>query len=506
MQTLKKRILCVDDEPMNLGLFRDILTLEGYEVLFAEDGMTALDCLQTEKIDLVILDLLMPQMNGLEVCRKIRGEKSLAGMPIIMVSGLGTPQDRKRGMEAGADDFIMKPFQITEIASKVRTMLRLQDLQGNICTADATVAAMAAFGDEVIHTVGSWYPDLLSGLDSLIRKVFRQGQEAGVGPEIVMAGILDNNRRKWFYYDYSGSTVKRTLLAFDIGWSLNLPKEGGKSLFCTGEDEIRQSLCRPLIEELGSMHIAVATLAGYVSLDLSVIAMNFRRPATKYDAWLMQSLASQGIFLRTVSKRMMDCDDSLAHIVNSLGRLSEAGDQVSNAYIKRLGDYASLLAEHLNMPEGFVNAIRLQSQLHDIGNLHIPAAILRKPAELTDAEFCEIKNHTLYGAQILGEHKGFLIGRNIALTHHERWDGSGYPYGLKEEQIPIEGRIVNIADQYDSLRNQKIYRPSFDHDTSCRIIMEGDNRTMPYHFDPRILMAFRTAAPRFQEICERYNH
>lgn len=506
MLTTRKRILCVDDDPINLGLFRDVLILEGYDVLTADNGMTGLDFLHTEKIDLVILDLLMPQMDGLEVCRKIREEKRFAAMPIVMISGLGTPQDRKRGMEAGADDFLMKPFHINDIVSKVRIMLRFHDLQEKICAADAAMAATTSFGDEVMHTDGSCYSDLLSGLDSLVGRVFRHGQEAGVGPEIVLAGVLENKRRRWFYYSHANCSLNRTLLAIDVGWCLNLPKEGGESLFCNGEDEIRQSFCRPLIQELGSMHITVTSMAGYMSSDLSVIAMNYGRSATKYDAWLMQSLASQGIFLRAVSKRMMDCDDSLEHIVSSLGRLSEAGDLASNAYIKRLGDYASLLAQHLNMPEGFINAIRLQSQLHDIGNLHIPAAILRKPAELTDAEFCEIKNHTLYGAQILGEHKGFQIGRNIALTHHERWDGSGYPYGLKEEQIPIEGRIVNIADQYDSLRNRKIYRPSFDHYTSCRIIMEGDNRTMPYHFDPRILTAFRTAAPRLQEVYEQYSH
>jgi len=505
MRPAKRRILCVDDEPVNLSLFREFLTFEKYDVLTAEDGMTALDLLHAEKIDLVVLDVVMPEMNGIEICRRIREDVAIAGIPVVMVSGLATYQDRQRGLEAGADDFIMKPFRLSDMATRVRTMLNLRDLREELGVADTAMAVMSSFGDEVIHEVETCHPDVLSGFDRLVRKVYSQSKNAWDTPEIVLTGVLVEGRRKWFYYDFSEGACKRTLLALDMGWNLDLSEVQGKSLFCTGKDEIKQSLCGPLVEELGSMKIAVATIAGYISRDVSVIAVNYRRPATKYDARVMQSLASQGKFLLAVSQSLSDCDDALEHIVRSLVRVSEAGDQDSDEHIVRIGGYASLLAQNLKMPEGFVNAIRFQAQLHDIGNIHVPAAILRKPAALTEAEFIEVKNHTLYGAQIVGNYKGFQIGRNIALSHHERWDGSGYPYGLREERIPIEGRILNIVDQYDSLRREKSYRPAFDHDTACRIIREGDSRTMPFHFDPRILAAFWATAPRLQDIYERYS-
>ncbi|MBI4691506.1 MAG: HD domain-containing protein [Nitrospirae bacterium] len=95
------------------------------------------------------------------------------------------------------------------------------------------------------------------------------------------------------------------------------------------------------------------------------------------------------------------------------------------------------------------------------------------------------------------------MAKEIALSHHERWDGSGYPYGLKGEDIPISGRILNIADQYDALRNLRVYKPAFDHETTNKIITEGDGRTMPHHFDPQVLDAFKNAHKQFEEVYER---
>jgi len=94
------------------------------------------------------------------------------------------------------------------------------------------------------------------------------------------------------------------------------------------------------------------------------------------------------------------------------------------------------------------------------------------------------------------------MARSIALSHHERWDGTGYPQGLAGEAIPVEGRILVVADQYDALRNPRVYKPALDHDTTCRILVEGDGRTMPHHFDPAVHAAFRRNAARFEEIYE----
>lgn len=330
MNTLKPVILCVDDEPGNLKLLKRTLGTSGYLVITANDGREALDIIGSRRVDLVLTDVMMPGIDGLETCRRIKGDERYRHIPVVMITALGSKSDRINGIEAGADEFLAKPYDHGEVLARVKMLLRTKQL------------------DEMLD------------------------------------------------------------------------------------------------------------------------------------------------------------DDALAYTVHSLARASEANDEDTGDHILRVGEYCAIVAQRLGLEEQWIKSIKLQATLHDVGKIHTPPQILKKAGELDSEQWKIMRLHTVKGAQIIGDHPKFSIARQIALSHHERWDGSGYPFGLSEEQIPLEGRIMNIADQYDALRNARVYKPPIDHATTVRIITEGDGRTMPQHFDPQVLKTFVKTASLFEAVYETF--
>ncbi len=200
------------------------------------------------------------------------------------------------------------------------------------------------------------------------------------------------------------------------------------------------------------------------------------------------------------SKMIKEVRNSYIYLAEKFSEISEIYDYETGSHVHRVGTYSEFLAKELGMSNTFIKQIGKYAMVHDIGKLKVPREILMKDGPLTDKEFEEMKKHTLYGEMILGDAPFLEMARHIARSHHEKFDGSGYPDGLKGNEIFIEARIVALADIYDALRSPRRYKRAFTHEETVRIITFGDGRTMPEHFDPDVLGAFKKYHLEFARI------
>ena len=173
----------------------------------------------------------------------------------------------------------------------------------------------------------------------------------------------------------------------------------------------------------------------------------------------------------------------------------ETGD-----HLRRIRDYALFLGRRAGLDDDTLEDLGTYSMLHDIGKLKVPREILAKPGALNAQEFEEVMRHTSYGVDLLGNSEWLGMARDICLYHHERWDGSGYPEGRTGEAIPLVARIVGLADVYDALRSPRCYKPAYGHEKVCDIILRGDGRLLPQHFDPALLKLFSEEHRTFEAI------
>ncbi len=337
-------ILIVDDTLANIQVLSGMLKQQGYKVRPVLDGQTALKAAMNKAPDLILLDISMPEMDGYEVCKRLKQDSALKQVPVIFISALTESLDKVKAFTVGGVDYITKPFQLEEVRVRVENHLRLARLQNEL--------------KEYSH--------------NLEEKVIEQVNEIS---DSQLATILALAKLAEYRDEDTGRHIERI-----------------------------QYFCRELVTRMAE------------------------KPGYK--------------------------------------------DEITPLFI-----------------ENIIHA----SPLHDIGKVGIPDTILLKPGKLNVAEFEVMKTHTLIGFELLQSvreryrRNSFInTGIEISRSHHERWDGNGYPDGLKGTDIPLSARILAVADVYDALRSKRPYKDGFDHEKSCELILAGKGT----QFDPAIIDAF----------------
>ncbi|MBZ0273914.1 HD domain-containing protein [bacterium] len=227
--------------------------------------------------------------------------------------------------------------------------------------------------------------------------------------------------------------------------------------------------------------------------------------------------------LEEVQERSLDLTATRDVTFHGLAALAEYRDSETGAHIVRTQHYILALAQMMAtqrrfsayLTEAVIELLFKSAPLHDIGKVGVPDQILLKPGPLTPEEYEIMKKHTIIGRDALANAErrlqshnstAFLVlAKDIAASHHERWDGSGYPFGLKGDDIPIAGRLMKICDVYDALVTRRVYKPAYTHDAAMRIITFGEERVRPAHFDPDVLQMFTAQHATFRDIAARFS-
>ena len=245
----------------------------------------------------------------------------------------------------------------------------------------------------------------------------------------------------------------------------------------------------PLIADDQSLGLLAA--ANYYGADPRD---GFEKTITSLSVFLTMALARRQV--------QSELQQSFRYLVRILARAAGANDNADDHHVERIGEYSALLAAELGSTAAFVEDVRLFAQLHDVGKALVPPQILHRSRVIGKEEQAIIRSHTTAGAHILEEWPLLAMARDIALCHHEHWDGSGYPCGLRREEIPLAARIVHLADVYDTLRSYRPDGSALTHEEAVAVILQGSAEIRPEHFDPGLLEAFTRISSEISRIYE----
>ncbi len=476
------RVLVVDDEKFIRDILADFLTMEGYAVRTAEDGNQALTELSRSSFDLVISDLKMPKMGGLDLLSHVTRLQPEA-LTVIM-TGFGTVETAIDAMKQGAYDYILKPFKVEEIVHVVQRGLekqrlatenmRLREAVSLYKVSEAITASLSL--EDVVSTVTEsalsevdadavfmWLEDGEGGYFERLRAIHSRHEQASPSP-----GHQNEHE------------IKTRVLE---GTPLILHHEDGQALFSTQPTHaVTSTITVPLRMQ--------KRLLGWISL----LSWTPNKKFTEGQRKLLSIIASRAAAAIENAHLYEDLQATFQQTIQSLANTIDKMDKYTAGHSERVALYASRLARWLGLDEREIEIVRQAALMHDLGKVGC-VLNLNKPGKLTNEEYQSFQKHPEYGKEIL-DPIAFLapVIPGVHL-HHERWDGRGYPLRLKGNNIPLIARIISVADTYDAMTSDRAYRRALPHEVTVGEI----ERCSGTQFDPDVAEPF---AERIDELRE----
>jgi len=272
MKRIVARILCVDDGALNLSLLEAMLVPRGYEVLLVSNGFEALEKIRTERIDICLLDVMMPGMDGFEVCRRIKVDEEHCTIPVVMITAHADRENRIRGIEAGAEDFITKPFDSAEVLARIKMLLHVKGLNDRLNSAYHDITKLSAFGEQIITGFDPATFDFMEKLDSIVQQIISQRFDCTDSPKLVVIGMLDQEGlAHWMRYEAIRGEIDRSVIKLHIDRKLAFSESGNPEVVYYNEADA-ELVASPLVKELGRLLLPVTNLVRYSNESFCLIA------------------------------------------------------------------------------------------------------------------------------------------------------------------------------------------------------------------------------------------
>ncbi len=515
-----RHVLVADDDDVQRHLLVLRLRQLGYEVTPAADGQTALESALANPPDAVISDVLMPGLDGFRLCQALRTDERFSDVHVILTSSAYVEDgDRELATASGADGLIERTPELEGVLDALSDAL---DADGPLPEAEVTSLVEEQHAERVANqadrqaaenarlrsrlALQSVELSVLGSLSDMLTSPI--GVEPALDEVLTSCADMTGISRAAIYLRGDNGQFS---LAADVGF---LQRDGLEDFYGAAyvlqaavseehaisvpSSRVDEGTAARLLSQARLDCIVVAPLVSDgVGLGAVAFGTNGRAPSEEEHAFI-RAVAGQLRQALALKRTVEALGRSQQRTIERLALAAEFRDSDTANHTERVSRYCALLGRLAGLDERRCELLRLGSMLHDIGKLGVPDTILLKPGPLTAPERIEMQRHTEYGYHILaaGDDELLDIAAVVALTHHERWDGAGYPRGISGTDIPLEGRIAAVADVFDAVTSDRVYRPAMALEPAITLLRDGRG----HHFDPSLLDVFLEALPEILTI------